>query len=1291
MSRERRAYPRRSVRWAATVTGAELPDLEVVIRDFCVGGLFLEYSDDYPSDRPVLLPPAVTLRFHDPLSGGRRRVAGRVARVIESGFGLAFPEPQPDLVAVLDSVADSQEAEHARRSGPADRLAQDAVALCREQANLFARRHFNDFCAHIADELFEKARGAASNAEQTAYFSAFRRLKDRGDPLTADFVDAWDQRLARMDQASASAAEAAGLASNPSELSLVDEQDFEDWLIRSEIISRTQIRHGKAMDALNRRLGRLIGHRLDDDNSPMAPTALCECLTQVVPVGEFDHRATQAIYEIFGHVVLNALGPLYDQINAQLRGWGVLPDIEQERPQIRPLGAGIRENPSRAAAQQESEPTRPDLPPTAASGSAAAARPATSSADASGREDANVPTEQPGRMPIASRLPGARQVLDAYRQLRARRQAAAHPEVERGHRESGGSAAPPATPAVATTQIIHALDRLTGDPAAASGSRLGEQIAESIGAPGLDALEPEARDTVEVLDDWFGDVGDNALNTDLLRDWSGRLALLALKVQLESGDFLQQQPKPIHGLINQLDRAGVALATVRPRERESLRTELDGILGTALARSREDPGALTDATDRIHELVAPLLRSRAANMQKVLQQCEGSQKLERARRAVNRELDRRIAGREIPRLLLEFIDQGWRNLLVLIRLRAGEKGDDWLRGLAVVDRLMAALGTGNRRPRPIPQPEKVLAFIDRQLTAFARYTPEMQTCMDAIRPYVVAVCNDGRAPRPLPMVRGPKTQPDGDDAARVGARWLGQAKLLKVGDWVFFAGRDGSPEPLRLQWISEEGNRYVFVNRSGVKARDLSQVELAQLLEAASAGITEDQDLPLTERQWQRRLQSMHDEMVRHATHDSLTGLLNRKAFLRELERLPTSSSGAGQPWHALVYFSIDGFKVVNGTLGHEAGDALLVELARHFEQAAGEHGKVGRLGGDEFGVLLPGVSASEAEVFAEAQCRAVGERRFVQGGSSRSISASVGALSFRSGQQAVTELLKDADEACLAAKRAGGARVHVVRADDRELQQLRTSMERAAQVDTALQGNLLELRCQRIQPIAPDSDLRPFYEVLLTIRGPDDVLIAPGDFIPAAERFGRMPAVDRWVIREVLEWCADNDDALRDIDGLTINLSGPTLNDETFVGYLREQLARTGVDGSKLCFEVTETAAVQNLARAADLITEVKTLGCRFSLDDFGSGLSSYSYLKNLPIDYLKIDGQFIVSIDEDEADHAMVRSINELGHFLGKRTIAEYVENDRILAQLREIGLDYAQGFGIGHPLPLSGMRAA
>jgi hypothetical protein len=145
MSRERRAYPRRSVRWAATVTGAELPDLEVVIRDFCAGGLFLEYSEEYPGDRPVLLPPAVTLRFHDPLSGGSRRVAGRVARVIESGFGLAFPEPQPELVAVLESVADSQEAEHARRSGPADRLAQEAVALCREQADLFARRYFNDF------------------------------------------------------------------------------------------------------------------------------------------------------------------------------------------------------------------------------------------------------------------------------------------------------------------------------------------------------------------------------------------------------------------------------------------------------------------------------------------------------------------------------------------------------------------------------------------------------------------------------------------------------------------------------------------------------------------------------------------------------------------------------------------------------------------------------------------------------------------------------------------------------------------------------------------------------------------------------------------------------------------------------------------------------------------------------------------------------------------------------------------------------------------------------------------
>ncbi|PWG65522.1 DUF1631 family protein [Spiribacter halobius] len=1288
MQGERRAFERHPVRWEAALAGPGGREQAVVIRDFCAGGFFLAAPDDGNVNWPEQ-GTQVEVRFHDPLSGADQRLSAQVARRRPAGVGLAFSRPRPDVVTVLQAVAEGQrDADHAgARTAPAagvSRLTRDFLELARSELTRVCDATVEDFTAHVIDELFERSRRARDGGEQNAYFAGFRRLREIRGELPGRLRGAMLERLAPPSRP-ASAQERQATARHADELSLVDEREFEDWLSRAEVISRAESRFAAQLRTLNRRLTYIMGRRIDDERNPLGPTALCEALGEALPLGELDQRAADAVYEIFGRTVLGELGDCYATLNRTLRARGILPNLEEERPEIRSLGAGAtrrERRPEPAAPTPRSDAGAESQSPEASAGPPTTATPA--APDHAAATVAANPRSAGG-------MPGAERVLGAYRRLQAAREETAASRTRAGAGDAAASASGQAQaadpiPAAAIMRAVEDLEqRLGGAPAAGErGTGLLAQVRESLGE-GDRPLAPEAQEKVEVLDSWFGDVADNALNTDFLRDWSGRLAVLALKVELASGGFLKQERQPIHHLLDQLDRAGVALAAVHPAERESLRQNLDEVLQQALTESRERPEAIDEATRRIAEMTERPLGARAVNMQKVLQQCEGSQKLERAKRLVDRELDRRLARRQVAKLLADFIEGGWRNLLVLVVLRVGPKSDDWKRGLAVVDRLLVALGSGSTRARPIPEPEKVLAYIERQLTAFARYSPEMQKLVGEIRQQVRAVCRDGRLPRPLPMVRVETRSRDPEaEAGKVSPRWLGQAKLLAVGDWVFFAGRDGTPEPLRLQWVAEDQSRYVFVNRSGLKARDISLVELAQQLEAAAAGLAEDLDQPLTERQWQKKLQEMHDEMVRHATHDPLTGVLNRKAFLRELERLPARSGDRGR-WHALIYLSLDGFKVINSTLGHEAGDRLLMEVAEQLRDAAGDEARIGRVGGDEFAVLLRDTTSAQAQVFAERQCRQLEERRFTQGTESLSVAASVGVLPFSQEGRVAGHLLRDADEACLAAKQAGGRQIHMITPDDRELAQLRGSMARAAKLDSALESGGLRLRCQRIDPLQNDAGLRAFYEVLIVLLDGDGEPLPPEEFITAAERFGRMTAVDRWVIRELLGWCASHPDVLRSIDGFTVNLSGPTLNDGSFARFIAEQLEQTGVPGDAVCFEVTETAAVQNLSRAADLIHEVKRLGCRFSLDDFGSGLSSYSYLKNLPVDYLKVDGQFIRTIDNDAADHAMVRSINELAHFLGKRTIAEYVENDDILAQVREIGLDFGQGYGISRPMPI------
>ncbi len=1319
MQIERRAYKRQPVRWEATVSSASTRPVEVVIRDFCDGGLFLARASSRGGSflhRGLHIDDRVKVQFENPLRQGSREIQARVARVTREGLGIAFLSPLPEVTTLLGALAEGQAEAGGQSDGDAgSRLSRDALGLVNQAIREFLESRLPEFAHQTVEHLYEGAQAARDNAEQNAYFSGYRYMRNARQQVLSEFLEHMTGKLAdlasgRVSSGGTDSAESAHQEMDLDNLSLVDENEFEDWLARSEAVTKAEGRHAPDLELLNRRLSYVCGRRLTEATNPIAPAGLAECLSSSLDTLALEHLAQQAIYTVFGRTLLRDAGQLYADLNAGLRDRGVLPNLEKE---IHKVGRGGSAAPSEAETEaqreaeaedpQASQPAPQDEPPAPDVGPQAPPAPAPGWSSPGPRGPgpgfrggaASAPQPAAAGGPSASAI---RQLVPAARDLAHLRERLAAQRAAMGGHSSGAPATGASAQGAATAtyqreEIVRAVNRLqsqlqTDSPAPAEGlrERLLDTLRDVSGNAANKELAPEQTEQVNLLGSWFEDLGRDAVNTDFIRDWSGRMAVLALKVQLENGGFLKSEPQPIHDLLNQLDRAGVALATVRGPDRDRLRVSVERQLSRVLDEYARYPDVYIEASQEIAELVEKPLRTRAVNMQKVLQQCEGTQKLERAQRAVRRELDRRVAGHRIPELVRQFLDQGWRHLLVLVYLRVGPKDDQWRRGLGVVDRLLAALGRDSEPPRGIPEPDKVLAHIERQLTAFGRYSQPMQELTAKLRDLVMGVCRDGRLPEPIDMVQMPEVHdPSEDELKRISSRWLGQAKLLKVGDWVFFSGKSGTPEPLRLQWIAEDRSRFVFVNRSGIKARDLSLAELSRHLEAAAASVTEDMDAPLTERQWQKKLQEMHDELVRYATHDSLTGCLNRKAMRRRLDGLPQGRAAEGET-HVLCYFSVDGFKVVNATLGHDQGDRLLQEFARMLTEAADADAAVGRMGGDEFAVLLANRGAEGGRKFAEEQCQRLRAHRVGEGSERISVTTSVGVVPFSLVEQGPENVLKDADEACLAAKQAGGNRVHVLTSDDTELAELRSSMARAARVDSALEAGTLRLRAQRIMPLDVTSHALSYFEVLVAIQGAAEELIPPAEFIPAAERFGRMTAVDRWVIREVLVWCSDHPRAMSEIQGICINLSGPTLNDETFAPYLAAELAAKRVPGNRICFEVTETAAVQNLARAADLIEEVKELGCQFSLDDFGTGLSSYSYLKNLPVDFLKIDGQFIRDITTDEADYAMVRSINELGHFLGKRTVAEFVESEEILARLTEIGLDYGQGYGIARPIPLN-----
>jgi diguanylate cyclase (GGDEF)-like protein/PAS domain S-box-containing protein len=421
------------------------------------------------------------------------------------------------------------------------------------------------------------------------------------------------------------------------------------------------------------------------------------------------------------------------------------------------------------------------------------------------------------------------------------------------------------------------------------------------------------------------------------------------------------------------------------------------------------------------------------------------------------------------------------------------------------------------------------------------------------------------------------------------------------------------------------------------------------------------------------------------ASHDVLTGLANRREFERVMQQVCESAKASSKP-HALLYMDLDQFKIVNDTCGHAAGDELLRQLAAIISASIREGDSLFRLGGDEFAVILTGCPVHRAVVIANEIRQSIEDFRFIWQDKPFSIGVSIGLVPVTMESEGMAPILAAADAACYAAKEKGRNRVQVYEASDTELSERKGEMRWLPRINRALEENRFSLYYQKIVTVSNSSELvGAQYEVLLRMLDEQGKLVLPQAFIPAAERYNLMPQVDRWVFRNTLAWLAAHASALQGISTVYINLSGQSLNDESFLPFVEDQLKQVGAISVRIGFEITETAAVANLSRAMHFINQLKTLGCSFALDDFGIGMSSFAYLKSLPVDKIKIDGLFVRDILTDRIDCAMVEAINRIGHEMGIETVAEFVENDAILDKLRLIGVDYAQGYGIHMPAPL------
>ncbi|RRJ83551.1 DUF1631 family protein [Aestuariirhabdus litorea] len=1199
-----------------------------------------------------------------------------VRRIEQDSLGVELAAPGSVHITSLIEMARNhtqQVAHETYRRPPQPSLAvrSELVARLRPSVDHSLSAVLDDFFESASSRLLTSAGQASNNTEQSQYFDLMGELKKSRQlfsrQIMRQLLEAWDAFAKPVVVVKEVAQQ------HPeNDLSVVDKDEFEDWLAINVMVSNAEAKYRQQVEWLQARLSVLAGRDLEASSNPFSPDYLYACMQGAVGMITTTSRLQKELYKIFELAALPRLGELYAVFNEQLKAAGVLPDIEKRRKERRQGAAQ-----SRQEARAESPHPHQQVP-----------------------EADPAPHQQRSRAEDGSASLAA---LESIQNLLAWRRASATvaPHAPKGAANSDEfSAVAPASAKSAKwsqVELMAALTVLQGQlrdaVPQASGQDLRDQLASTLSSSDLQQREFSdiQKDCLDIVDSLFEVLMNHHDIPERIQPWLKAQQVPLLKVLVQDQSFFNNPQHPARQVLNKMAR----LAAAPSGSVESMQKTLKGYCDRIITEYDRDPGVYDEVRQELDKLESRQLQAIDRNTQRLVRSYDGQQKLKQAKQVVGCEIDLRIGGRRVPPVVMELLDIGLRDAMVLTFVRESVNSETWHELWQLFDQLLEWLGVCKRR--------EVGAELERSLeTAALLEMVERYLEIPAVDPFrrdqVIEQLQQALLLDPsaqtredwieVPVVSTPRDDREHSEETEsvVGARWRLRAKRLQVGDWlgqIDSADRSGD---IKLAWIGDGFSTFVFVNRQGLKAVEYELDELAQAMSEGLQPVDHRSEDSLLDQGIFNIVQNVYRDMAYQTSHDQLTGLLSRKAFEKQLQGLVFAGHQAERS-HALCYIDVDLFKVVNNNCGTEAGDQLLQEVALTLGEAEHPILLSGRVGGNEFAVVFEGMGLEPALLAAESLRSAVESMEFSWGDKRLPQTVSIGVVEINTFASSAADLLHNASAACMKAKEGGRNQV-IAFQPGAEFSRQSEEMAMLALVQRVLEEELLELRCQRIQNLA-SPNAPGHYEVLLSVRNAEGDDIPLEDFIRAAEKHNRMAAVDRWVIRTLFQWIADHPLQAELMGSFSVNLSGNSLNDNRLMDYILEQFSAKGVAPERICFEVTETSTITHIAKTADLIRELKRFGCRFSLDDFGTGLSSFAYLKQLPVDYLKIDGVFIKEIARSPVDFAMVRSIKEVGHFMGMEVIAEYAESDDVLRCLREIGVDYAQGYAVEKPQPLSYFR--
>lgn len=1263
------------------------------MKDISLGGALLELREMAGQDERALKRDDVVLvRMF--LGRGEavreHELRARIAHVDTRFLGVSFFNPDDDTLRSLLAAADQPR----KTSGELDPVARTLIEQLGHQVVGFCRHRMGRFFKAAEEGLFAAADQAHSNTDQRQFFDAVTLLRKQQATLRSRFVTALEEAFRRPDVAVARAVRRPDVSG----LALVDKDQFEEWLIVKIIATRVEVNCRSQLFGLQARLDEIarVGEGQHQANL-FAPVPICEAFQDAIGTLNLSMPLEKIYYRAFEETVLADFHRLYESLNDVLIKNDVLPELDLSR-----YMQHYEESLDRAAASAadavvaslasthvhrvppsdrddlddneffaEFSPNRiGQADGTASARVMTASRAASLPPPRSAAEFLERTNISPAVQRFQSSQRDATFAVAALRHLLECRNESRDIEGETPSRDAEGIL--PAMNAVPFFDLQDLRQSFTELKAAQGKWR--EKLDALVSAKGC-ALGGSVLSIIQMTESMLEMLSRNQIIGDQARGWFQQLQLPLLHSLMNDDDLFQREDHPARQVVNRLARLGFKDHPLA-RDQEQAITALVKDISLNFDSA---PDVFENALCALDPMVKRQEASGQRNLERVRQLAEGEHRLESARHRVQQFLDEKLSGRKVPQPVLTLVDAGWRDLLIKTHLRQGEESRSWHEYISVLDELLA-IGADVHRGFDL---RELLRLIKTGFQELGDTGGRQQA--QAISELKLLLSGPQRLLEDVAWVQVPARKVEASDTAeeRWLEKWMDRARRLHLGNWVELRHRGDEADRLRLAWRAVDDSRFVFVSHQGVKVNDFTLHELAALLHTGNALIVEDDDRPAVDDALDRVVHQLYDRLAWQAMHDELTGLVNRAEFTRQLQRV-VDDARRTRSRHVVAYINLDQFKLINNTSGFSSGDQLLKDVAHLFNKALKAKTIVARLNADEFGVLLEDCDLGNAQQLISMRLSELSAMTFNLSGQNYKLTASAGLVDITYTSESDANILRAAEDACAKAKSGGGNRIQIYQPNADELTRRDNVMVWVAKLNQALEQERLTLRCQKIRAINPDraKEELPSYEILLGMRDDGGEDLPPSEFVQAAERYNRMLAVDRWVVDSALHWLKDNPEKLDKIGMVSINLSGHSLSDAQMMSYLFDRFLEYRVPADKICFEVTETTAISNLPDAVDFMRELKKAGCRFTLDDFGAGHATYNYLKHLPIDFVKIDGSFVRGIATDENDYALVRSINDLAHYMGIQTIAEYVEDDAILARLAEIGVDYAQGYGIERP---------